>query len=296
MPSNAPNVEVLVDHQQPLNNYIRFSLSSLIHDSDRSPNHATGVSSASTLPGSGGKTPGGGSATGSATELSESKKRGRSPSMYYSPGKKGEDSRRKKAATAAKSAAAKPKSGKIDKPKEKLKKVKTPDHPGEQKSGSDTKLEGGSPVVPAVTVQAALNRSNTADAPQPAKASEVAEQAQDGGEAPGGSSSDDSSEEPAKDDHADDVCPDVGGESLEQVRQRKAAHARYMRFSRSLQRTLVACYVTNMSVKGKFIKEVCLVYISILLAIISGPNSPIEIRKAGQCAHNCYLVWGLGMR
>lgn len=255
MPSNAPNVEVLVDHQQPLNNYIRFSLSSLIHDSDRSPNHATGVSSASTLPGSGGKTPGGGSATGSATELSGSKKRGRSPSMYYSPGKKGEDSKRKKAATAAKSAAAKPKSGKIDKPKEKLKKVKTPDHPGEQKSGSGTKLEGGSPVVPAVTVQAALNRSNTADAPQPAKASEVAEQAQDGGEAPGGSSSDDSSEEPAKDDHADDVCPDVGGESLEQVRQRKAAHARYMRFSRSLQRTLVACYVTNMSVKGKFISR-----------------------------------------
>ena len=165
------------------------------------------------------------------------KKRGRSPSVYYSPSgnrkqKIGAETKSKdKPATAAKSAAksaakvaaAKPKTGNP-----------VPSEPP-QKTMKDEK---STPPVCPDAVQAALNRANTVEIAEKPAAQDGADDASS--EASGESGK--SSEESQKDGGLEpDTQPDAtGGPTLEQVRKKREAHARFMRFSRSLKSYLVA--------------------------------------------------------
>ena len=173
------------------------------------------------------------------------KPRGRSPSVYYSPSanKKpktndtsGDQKKpakttntsgdQKKLPTAAKSAPKPP----AENPTKEVK--------PKPRSQETTKVE--KPPVDPVTVQAALNRANTVDVvpvqePSPDQDGEASSVAS-------GVSEDECSQDPQEGQSLEpDTQPETtGGPTLEQVRRKREAHARFMRFSRSLKSFLVA--------------------------------------------------------
>ena len=156
---------------------------------------------------------------------------GRSPSLHYSPRKT-----QPPKCSAAKSAPLPPKR-------------KTDERPSKVEEPTPKTAQKQSDVV-----NAALNRANTAELPPDPKAAgggkdrNTRESGKGGGGDPEDSSNDSgennsddgSSGEHAADEPERDTLPDVHGPTLEQVRAKKQAHARYMRFSRSLKRSLVA--------------------------------------------------------
>ena len=169
--------------------------------------------------------PGGSVPTGDGRVKKDRKKRGgssggRSPSRYYSPGKV-----QPPKCSAAKSAPLPPKR----KPDELASKAEEPTPKPAQKQAD--------------AINVALNRANTAELPPDPKAAsgkggggDPEDSSKDSGEnSDDGSSGDNAADQPDR-----DTRPDLNGPTLEQVRAKKQAHARYMRFSRSLKRSLVA--------------------------------------------------------
>lgn len=176
---------------------------------------------------------------------------GRSPSMYYSPsanrkqkgGTEPKETKPSRHATAAKSAA----KAAAEKPKKTKKQVDPIDPPAPKvQSQKPPKVESQSPPVDPVAVQAALHRANTIEAAPEKPAAQ--DDANDASSEASGEPESDGSEESQKDGGLDpDTQPDAtGGPTLEQVRKKKEAHARFMRFSRSLKSYLVANRLTKM--------------------------------------------------
>ena len=181
----------------------------------------------------------------------------RSPTQYYSPSK-GDRSRRSRKvaqvpeikATAVKACPKPPKktvdkNGNNDKKdtSDKSNKKKTKQDPGQQEQ-VQPQAPKQEPVPTATAVSAALHRASTVDihnGPPPAS--------------PGDSDDDESgsSSEAGGDQNDDDDNQERPGEdglSAEHVRQKKAAHARYMRFSRSLQSTSAAICMIDILIIG----------------------------------------------
>ena len=93
------------------------------------------------------------------------------------------------------------------------------------------------------------------------------------------------SPEAEQDQDHEESSDDQNAPSTEDIRKKKAAHARYMRFSRSLNSpgspTVIICIVKRWPVK--FLQFLGLMY-------TLGPGTPPEIRAAGKAAFRCFLV------
>ena len=197
--------------------------------------HLLAGSSTVTVPGdvsdvTGGK-PGG-------AKKSKPRPRGRSPSVYYSPGANKKPKTTDTSGDQETTAKTTNTSG--DQKKHPTAAKSAPKPPAEKpkpRSHETTKVEKS--PVDTVTVQAALNRANTVDIPaqepspdQDGEASSVAS----------GVSDDECSQDPLESTGLEpDTQPETtGGPTLDQVRKKREAHARFMRFSRSLKSFLVA--------------------------------------------------------
>ena len=184
-----------------------------MHAGDSAAKAAKGSEVGNSQSGSGGKKKENNDKDGKAK-----KGRARSPTLHYSPT---EEEKKRKKKTAVK-AAPKPKSA---------------NNP--QKTGTPPQVVKTSPTPQrAAAVKDSLNRAATVDIPGAVAETAPVEAEQDEAE------SDSESSGTKEDQPADpETCPQPNGPTPEQVEKKRQAHAMFMRFSRSLKRSLVAIYI-----------------------------------------------------
>lgn len=211
---------------------------------------------------------------GSGVEPVDVKKKrarpGRSPSVYYSPSgnrkqKIDADTKSKdKPATAAKSAAKSAAKAAAEKPKTGN---PVPSEPTKKK----IKHETSTPPVCPDAVQAALNRANTVEMAEKPAAQDGADDASSEASGESGKSSEESQQDGGLEPGTQPAA--TGGPTLEQVRKKREAHARFMRFSRSLKSYLVANKSAKLMLNTVLVLLVCTSYSRLFVLTLAVLNS-----------------------